>query len=109
MIKYAEIPEYINCGPIGNCFSHIYQFRSNFLDEYDLYKLILIHAYDIPCAKVFKGYILEDTKTYKNILLKESEKEILYKFIGNFEEVSFEKFLEDNYICKDYLEYKEKK
>lgn len=79
-------------------FSHLYQFVEQ---NTETPMVILIQAYDIPTAKVFKGYLFGKSETYKNIELSEDEIQILKEYVGEFKNVGFNEFI-SNTALEDY-------
>lgn len=106
MIKYLDLKGYRNLGEIA-MFSHLYQFiekkdnaeRSNSV-------IILIHAYD--GAKIFKGYVLDKTKTYEQIELAEDELTEIQKITGTLKVVNFDEFIKGTVVEELFNNYTEK-
>jgi hypothetical protein len=96
MIKYASIDGYKNLGEI-ELFSHLYQFMEK---GKETPMTILIHAYECE-TKFFKGYVFNNTKTYKSIPLTELEIKEIEKYTGTGQQVDFLKFIIGT-IVEDY-------
>ena len=103
MIKYADIEGYKNLGEVM-MFSHLYQFmESNSKPP----KTILIHGYDISPARVFKGFVFKNTKTYSSVKLTDIEKTELEKYVGEIQQVDFPEFARGHNMLELYQEYQE--
>jgi hypothetical protein len=105
MIKYADVKGYKNLGEI-QLFSHLYQFIE--LDN-DTPMIILVHAYECD-TQIFKGYVFNNTNTYKSIPLTNEELISIETYTGKANQINFDKFIIGTIIeeaCKDYKEKKE--
>jgi hypothetical protein len=86
MIKYHELEGYKNCGEIG-MFSHVYEFWQ----IKEPHRIILIRAFDVPVASVYKGVLLSDGRQYeKSQQLTYDEKESLEYLLGEIKECRFQ-------------------
>lgn len=101
MIKYAEIEGYRNIGEI-NSFSHLYQFIEN-VEENP--KIILIQAYECD-AKVFKGFLYNNSKTFINIDLLDNEIEEIEKYCGDATQIDFDELIKETDFAEFYEDYK---
>jgi hypothetical protein len=70
--------------------------------------IILIHAYECK-AKVFKGYMFHSTKTYQSIPLNEDEIKAIELYVGEAEQIDFDKFMSGTALEEVYKEYTYKK
>lgn len=103
MIKYLTITGYENCGELG-MFSHIYEFIGK--DENHI--VLLIRAFDVSKAKVFKGRLLTKTKQYESRFpLTEEEKTSLENIIGEIQECNPMQVTEGSPLEKELIGYSE--
>ena len=103
MIKYANIKGYKNLGE-KPMFSHVYQF----LEDKEIKPMgIIVHAYVVSPARVFKGYIFHKTQKYQNVDLTDEEKETINKFIGQAEQVDFLELVNGHEWLKVFADYTE--
>lgn len=103
MIKYCELEGYTNLGEVA-MFSHLYQFIEIGVD---ISQIILIHAYDITPAIVFKGYLYEQTQEWKRVELTNDETVKIKKFIGDFKQVDLPISAKKHELLKGLITYKE--
>lgn len=101
MIKYCGLDGYNNCGEV-QMFSHLYQFIEK--DE-EVPKIILLHAYDICPALVFKGYVFDKKRTWTSIPLTEAEKSKIEGYVGTIQEVDFSEFTNKHDMLEPYRAY----
>lgn len=101
MLKYTEIEDYRNIGEI-QIFSHVYQFIEN-VEENP--KIILIHAYECD-AKVFKGFLYNNSRTFKSVDLSENEIEKLEEYCGKLTEVDFDDLIKETEFAEFYKDFK---
>ena len=88
MIKYCDLEGYNNCGEV-QMFSHLYQFMEK---SVKMPKTILLHAYDICPALVFKGCVFNEKKTWSSVPLTDDEKTKLEGYVGAIKEIDFNEF-----------------
>ena len=101
MIKYAEIEGYRNLGEI-QMFSHVYQFIEN-VEENP--KIILIHAY-VGETKVFKGFLYDNSKTFKSVNLLDNEIEEIEKYCGDATQIDFDEIIKETEFADLYKDFK---
>jgi len=101
MIKYADIKGYKNLGEI-HLTAHIYQFVEN--DKYEPI-IILVHSYEGP-TEVFKGYLYNESKTFKSVDLTENEIDEIEKYTGKLEQVEFDAFINNTMFAEYYNEFR---
>ena len=101
MIKYAEIEGYRNLGEI-QMFSHVYQFIEN-VEENP--KIILIHAY-VGETKVFKGFLYDNSKTFKSVKLLDNEIEEIEKYCGDATQIDFDEIIKETEFADLYKDFK---
>ena len=106
MIKYVDLPGYQNVGELA-LFSHLYEFIEPL--EKEPRKLILVHAYEVYPAKVFKGYVLDETRTYESIPLTAEEKSKIEPATGDVTQVDFKELIKGTIAEEYYKEYGEMK
>lgn len=101
MIKYATIEGYRNIGEI-QMFSHLYQFVENIEEEP---KVILIHAYECD-TKVFKGFLYNNSKTFKNVELLKNEIKEIESCCGKLTQVDFNEVIKETEFAEFYKDFK---
>ena len=101
MIIYAEIEGYRNLGEI-QMFSHVYQFIEN-VEENP--KIILIHAY-VGETKVFKGFLYDNSKTFKSVNLLDNEIEEIEKYCGDATQIDFDEIIKETEFADLYKDFK---
>ena len=101
MIKYATIEGYRNIGEI-QIFSHVYQFVEN-VEENP--KIILIHAYESE-TKVFKGFLYNNSGTFKSVDLLETEIKEIENYCGKLTQLDFDEVIKETEFADLYKNFK---
>ena len=101
MIKYAEIEGYRNLGEI-QMFSHVYHFMEN-VEENP--KIILIHAYEGD-TKVFKGFLYNNSGTFKSVELLENETKKIENYCWKVTQVDFDEIIKETEFADLYKDFK---
>jgi hypothetical protein len=98
-----KLENYNNIGEVA-MFSHVYQFIE---ENKQTPIVILVNAYNGE-NNIFKGYLFNDSKTYKNESLTLYEKNKIEEYTGKLNEVGFAELIKNTVFKDEFTDYKER-